>query len=123
MKCPECEKAGLKSTIYDPGGGFSTAMFVQRYYDEDGKLHIHDPNYTSVIYECSNGHEWDGARKNKCPSCDYEGGGSYTALRQKWVDEAQAKKGAATALEPSGGNDATGGNTTSERSEPHTPEG
>lgn len=92
MKCPECEKEGKRSTVRG-GGGFSTAMGVDTFYDEDGKYHRHDPNYTTMIMTCSNGHEWDAAKPHKCPAegCDFMSGGSYTKLRQKWHDEAAAK--------------------------------
>ena len=92
MKCPECVKAGLKSTVSDPDGGFSTCMGDHRYYDEDGNYHHHDPNYTSRIYRCSNGHEWDDAQPNRCPSCDWTGGGSYSALQQRWRGAAGQEK-------------------------------
>ncbi|KKM73649.1 hypothetical protein LCGC14_1408380 [marine sediment metagenome] len=69
MKCPECEKAGLKSTIYDPGGYFITAMCVQSFWDEDGKRHVHDGNWRTKSYSCSNGHRWSESWRPKCPTC------------------------------------------------------
>ena len=93
MKCPECEKSGERSTVRG-GGGFSTAMGVDTYYDEDGTFHRHDPNYTTRIMRCSNAHEWDAATPNRCPAegCDWLEGGSYVGLQKRWRDEAEAKK-------------------------------
>ena len=61
MKCPTCAESGLKSRVYETGA-FRTAMAVSRYWDEDGKLVVDDPNTTTTSYRCSNGHEWSEAQ-------------------------------------------------------------
>ena len=65
MKCPECVAEGKRSKVY-VGGHSSTLMGYLAYYDEDGKLHDHDPNVYSTNYRCSNGHKWTESKKNKC---------------------------------------------------------
>ena len=57
MKCPECVKEGERSCVY-PGMSTTTCMGGQRYYDEDGRLHVHDPNVTTSEFSCSRGHKW-----------------------------------------------------------------
>jgi hypothetical protein len=55
--CPECQAAGLKSTVTSDGGGV-TLMAYQPFWDEQGRRHNHDPNATQTRYRCSNGHHW-----------------------------------------------------------------
>lgn len=69
MKCKECEAEGQTSRVYDPGGGVSTAMGVNRYWDEEGKRHVHDPNSFTVSYHCSRGHRWAETTHRECPTC------------------------------------------------------
>lgn len=59
MKCKECQKQGLKSTVH-PGGCITTSMAHEPYYyDEDGKMIKNkDLNTRSQEYACSNGHIW-----------------------------------------------------------------
>jgi len=57
MKCPECVKEGLRSRV-SFGATSTTLMGVSRYYDEDGKLVVHDPNTRTTRYNCSEGHVW-----------------------------------------------------------------
>ena len=49
MKCPECERADEKSILYI-GMSMMTAMHTQKYYDEEGVLHRHDPNKHETEY-------------------------------------------------------------------------
>jgi hypothetical protein len=72
VKCPECVKAGLRSTV-QVGYGTTTLLASRPYYDEDGVLHSHDPNRTSQTYGCSNGHEWGAFKMTTCLArgCDY----------------------------------------------------
>jgi hypothetical protein len=70
MICPRCKELDQKSTIHG-GLGFSTAMYCQPYYDEDGKYHHHDLNNHTWKYVCSNGHDILVVPSNKCESCDF----------------------------------------------------
>ena len=65
MICKECKAEGNKSQVY-PGHGSTTAMWVQPFYDEDGKYHHHDGNTTTYSYSCSNGHEWTESSIGSC---------------------------------------------------------
>lgn len=65
MKCPECGKQGLKSTI-QVGNSSATLMRAYPFYDEDGNRHMHDPNTVSTEYACSNGHDWVGHSRRFC---------------------------------------------------------
>jgi hypothetical protein len=63
MKCPECEKHGLKYTTCD-----LTPFLARPYYND----HRPDHNKTSTNYRCSNGHLFEveyGAPK----PCDFCG--------------------------------------------------
>lgn len=71
MICEQCKAEGKKSTVHAPGGGISTLMCEDRYYDEDGNYHYHDPNGLHVRWRCSNGHEWGKTSYRECPSCEY----------------------------------------------------
>jgi len=70
MKCPTCVDEGLKSQV-TPTGTYTTLMAFNRYYDEDGTWHSHDPNEHTTRYHCSVGHSWEWARLAACGSCDY----------------------------------------------------
>jgi len=58
MKCKECQEQGLKSKILESGLSFTTCMGVQHFWDEEGREHHHDPNFTRTSFKCSNGHSW-----------------------------------------------------------------
>lgn len=75
MKCPECEKAGTRSTVYGGGHGTVTCMGWEPFWDEDGTYHNHDPNFHSANYRCSLAHEWHRSWRAKCPAegCDWGG--------------------------------------------------
>jgi len=65
MICPECKKENKKSRVY-LGSSFTTLMAPVPYYDEDGRLHVHDPNITTISYSCSNGHSWTVKKSGEC---------------------------------------------------------
>lgn len=71
MKCPDCEKLGLTSEAY-PGHCTRTAAYCQPFYDSDGMLHDHDTNATTMVYTCSNDHEWVVNSTGKC-WCGWDG--------------------------------------------------
>ena len=72
MICNQCKNLGLKSEIY-PGNGMSTCMGFIQYYDQEGNLHVHDPNTTRYDYRCSNGHTWvEETSMSHCPACGDE---------------------------------------------------
>ena len=57
MKCKECIKQDLKSSIYIEHTTI-TLMCASSYYDEDGLYHHHDSNVLTTGYKCSNNHKW-----------------------------------------------------------------
>lgn len=65
MKCPECVKEGLKSTVHSHGG-MTTLLYCAPYYDEEGNYHDHDWNTTTNSYECSNGHKFSTKHSGSC---------------------------------------------------------
>lgn len=72
MKCPECVAEGERSRV-GMEGTTRTLMPTQTFWDEDGVLHMHDPNVATTTYSCSRGHRWREARKPPCPeeTCDF----------------------------------------------------
>jgi hypothetical protein len=65
MKCPTCQMEGERSKVY-PGGSRQTLAYSPPMYDEDGKLHIHNPNTVATNYTCSRGHTWTGTAGGSC---------------------------------------------------------
>ena len=65
MICPECAKEGKTSCVY-PGGSTSTLLMYSHFFDEQGREHFHDPNWTTTHYSCSNGHRWTEEDRPKC---------------------------------------------------------
>ena len=63
--CPECQAAGLKSMVY-PGMGWTTLVYCQPHYDENGRYHHHDSNTTRSEMKCSQGHVWQEATSGSC---------------------------------------------------------
>lgn len=59
-RCPECEKARLKSTVRITKSSSTLGAFRVR-RDADGLLRTHDPNTYHTEYECSNGHTFTSA--------------------------------------------------------------
>lgn len=59
MKCPECEKEGLKSCVY-PGSIRATCLYYPPgFYNQEGKwIDNPDRNVITAEYTCSNGHCW-----------------------------------------------------------------
>lgn len=56
LLCEVCRGPGLKSRIH-----FKTSIKDSHepvYYDEEGKLHLHEHTIKTWAYECSNGHKW-----------------------------------------------------------------
>jgi len=62
MKCPKCVEEGKKSTL-SSNGGFTTAMKVLGYYDEEGNCHS---NIHSRTYYCSNNHSFQVKGRSGC---------------------------------------------------------
>lgn len=57
MKCPECVKEDKKSRVYI-GVSYINAVYVPKWYDENGRLCSGPPAQSTTEYSCSNGHKW-----------------------------------------------------------------
>jgi hypothetical protein len=81
MRCPVCEPEKVKHTVQQ---GFSRSTLLggsAPYYDEDDKVHNHDPNTSSVTYECSNGHKWTVKAGHSC-WCGWRGGENSLVIHE-----------------------------------------
>ena len=68
--CPACGSLALML----PMGGVVTAMAYQRYTDDEGRLHSHDPNWGTDEYACRNCKAvWNVSTRTRCPQGDYGG--------------------------------------------------
>lgn len=75
MICPECQKEGLESKVYENlYSGMKTLLYCSPYYDEKGAYHHHDSNRTTLRFICSNKHQFEKITYGKCISCDWTGG-------------------------------------------------
>lgn len=66
MKCPECVRLGLTSNVYFAGYARTTLMGINRFYDEEGKLHEHNGNKRRQDYTCSNHHKFEAETSKSC---------------------------------------------------------
>lgn len=84
LKCPECVESDQRSKVYSRGV-FSTATGWSPFYDEDGAYHQHNPNKTTAVYSCSNGHEFSRVAPHPCPNpkCDFGKTPEQIAEQQK----------------------------------------
>lgn len=77
MICSECARLGLKSTLRDAGGGYTTLMGYDSFYGEDGRYHMHDPNSFRGEMICSQGHRLRVVRYSAgctATGCGWKGG-------------------------------------------------
>jgi hypothetical protein len=82
MKCSACQALKLRSRVELRPGIETTAMGgSERYYDEDGRWHVHDVNWLTERFTCSAGHAWTVRSRTRCPEGDF-GGERQTV----WVD-------------------------------------
>ena len=68
MICAECQKAGERSVVRFRA--VQTALPVDSYFDEDGKLHNHNPNSMTTFFTCSRGHTWNTVQAASCSVCN-----------------------------------------------------
>jgi len=68
--CPVCREKGIKSKVYVSPTVDRTAMWSERampWFDEDGRAHPGcDPNWTTITYSCSNGHQFFEKMRDPC---------------------------------------------------------
>lgn len=75
MICTRCRDEGQRSIVrgFAPEDDAPIGELADRYWDEDGEGHSHDPNSTRVGFRCSNGHRWIVEWWSPCwaPGCDW----------------------------------------------------
>jgi hypothetical protein len=93
MKCPVCEKQGLKSKVY-PRGQTTTLLYYTPFYDEEGNYHHHDRNVVTQYYECSSNHAWMEKGHSSCPNptCDFGSEPHEIVITQSKITENETKK-------------------------------
>lgn len=62
--CQKCKTGGAKSTVRSTFG--YRQIYVNRFYDEEGRLHIHDPDCGTIWWSCSLGHDWQEFATGRC---------------------------------------------------------
>jgi len=86
--CPFCKNNGDKSQVF-PGGSSQTLMANHEFFDEEGKHHFHDSNWTTTNFLCSKGHHWVSKTRSRC-FC--EGGGVEEQITRLFPKEAHEAK-------------------------------
>jgi len=66
MICSTCKNNNEKSKVYIVGTFYDLKEPQDRFFDENGKWHVHDTNPTINKYQCTNGHEWSEKKYAKC---------------------------------------------------------
>jgi len=66
MICVLCRNENKKSRVYVMDVQYDSKEAQDRFFDEDGKWHVHDPNPTNTTYHCTNNHEWTEVKYAKC---------------------------------------------------------
>jgi hypothetical protein len=72
MKCPACVEAGLTSRFDEHHGGKQSGA-VARYFDEEGRRHVHDTTVFTIVMTCTNGHAFCNSFRSRCVcrGCDW----------------------------------------------------
>lgn len=73
MICQECKNRGLHSKVSLVAEVPAYATDEDRFWDEDGRSHIHNETTWGKHLVCSNGHSWYHKERAKCPvaNCDW----------------------------------------------------
>lgn len=71
MKCPGCVAEDAKSILREdhlrePKKG----ALIEKFWDEDGRKHVHDHTLHRMILSCSRGHAYQQRLKGRCPQAD-----------------------------------------------------
>ena len=70
MTCNACNAEGQRSRVYLLHAQTSLLAGTERFYDERGYPHVHDPNRRTEHYGCSRGHQFLFQCPTYCPTCD-----------------------------------------------------
>lgn len=73
MRCPTCEFDGREHSVKAlnrpmPGN----PLVTEESWDRTGSHHVHNSTMNVALFLCSNGHEWQHAHIQRCPTMDCE---------------------------------------------------
>lgn len=73
MRCPTCEFDGREHSVKAlnrpmPGN----PLVTEESWDRTGSHHVHNSTMNVALFLCSNGHEWQHAHIQRCPTIDCE---------------------------------------------------
>lgn len=76
MRCPICLSEGRRHRLSEmrvSNANRRQGPTVERYFDENDKLHVHDHEVRTFIYQCSNGHVYRHVTMSRCTqqACDW----------------------------------------------------
>lgn len=73
MRCPICAAEGRRHRLTETRIPPIRAAKVERFYDENDKLHVHDHEVRTFVYQCSNGHGFQHDTMSRCthPPCQW----------------------------------------------------
>jgi hypothetical protein len=82
MECNQCGQAGsvVCRVIKEP-------IDFLPFSDEEGKIHLHDPNVKVLDWACPKDHAWTEHRMHLCPSCHYGAMSGVVAIEEDEVAE------------------------------------
>jgi hypothetical protein len=66
MICNECKQNNLRSRVYILDSFYDLQEAQDRFFDEDGKWHVHDTNSITTKYRCTKNHEWSQVKYATC---------------------------------------------------------
>lgn len=66
MICTKCRDVGQRSRVDVLGSITGTMTKKEVFFDEDGDMHVHDPNIVTTAYRCSNGHRFQERSSWQC---------------------------------------------------------
>ena len=74
MRCPACVAEGKTSRLHMTVAPTAPRP-VDRFWDEDGKMHVHDFTIRRSGFRCSNGHNYEQVFQSSCPrrECEWNG--------------------------------------------------
>lgn len=61
-------------------GASVTTLQADRFWDESGTEHVHDPNVHTMFYTCDRGHRWDDREQHGCPAGGCTWNPAYSGL-------------------------------------------
>lgn len=66
MICIACKNENQKSKVYISDVFYDLQKAQDRFFDEEGRWHVHDVNITTTKYQCSNNHVWSEVKHARC---------------------------------------------------------